>query len=98
MPSDWKKLAQTMAKVHLPDTNPYFWLKDETFRRVGSQTENYTATQKIQKPHWLSPTEQDDCLRDGITVCICQNPETKLFGAVTEEEAHKFNLNIKRKM
>ena len=96
MPRDWQLLAVKKASQHLPDTNPFFWLQEETFLRdsVGVAAK----TEPPQKPHWLSPPEQEDCLRGGVVVVVCKNPETGLFGAVTKEDAEKFKLNVLRTM
>jgi len=91
MPENWRALAAERAKEHAAERNPYWWLKDEDFLRVDGG-----AQAAAEKPHWLSGVEQDDCLRGGIALAVCKNPETGLFGTVTKSDAEKFGLAIKR--
>ena len=93
MPEEWRRIAVERAKEHPADRKVFFWLKDEDFLRVDGG-----AQASAEKPHWLSGVEQDDCLRGGIALAVCKNPETGLFGTVTKEDAVRFKLEILREM
>ncbi len=93
MPRDWQVLAAQRAKEHPPDRDPYWYLKDEDFLRVGSKKQEAPAA-----PHWLTPQEQHECLQDGISLVVCQIPHTDRFGTVTKEDAEKFGLTIHHQM
>ena len=95
LPEAWRCLAAERAKEHDPERNPYWWLKDEDFLRIDGGKSSSVAS---EKPHWLSGVEQDDCLRGGIAMAVCRNPETGLFGTVTKSDAEKFGLEVKRIM
>ena len=95
IPESWRVLALQNAENHAVNTNPFFWLREEAFLRVGAK--KVCDTPKLS-PHWLSGVEQDDCLRAGITLVVCRNPETGKFGTVTKDDADKFKLQILRKM
>ena len=95
LPEAWRCLAAERAKEHSSERNPYWWLKDEDFLRIdGGKVSSVVP----EKPHWLSGVEQDDCLRGGIAMAVCRNPETGLFGTVTKSDAEKFGLDVKRIM
>ena len=89
MPTDWHALALERASEHEPDRNPYWFLKDEDFLKVSAKEI------KIEKPEWLTPDEQDDCLKAGIPICICRDPETGLYKVTTKQQAEQFGLEIK---
>lgn len=96
LPQDWRALALDKAEMHVPDTNPFFWLKEETFLRISISpvVVPMGKTPPPEKPQWLSGTELEDCLRGGIRLVVCRNPETGKFGTVTVDDAQKFNLEI----
>ena len=96
LPQDWRALALDKAEMHVPDTNPFFWLKEETFLRISLSpvVVPMGKTPPPEKPQWLSGTELEDCLRGGIRLVVCRNPETGKFGTVTVDDAQKFNLEI----
>lgn len=89
MPTDWHALALERASEHEPDRNPYWFLKDEDFLKVSAKEI------KTEKPEWLTPDEQDDCLKAGIPICICRDPETGLYKVTTKQQAEQFGLEIK---
>ena len=93
MTESWRILAQSRARLFM-DRNPLFYLRDEDFLRVGETAKNKTRS----SPQWLTGGQQDECLRAGIILAVCRNPETGKFGTVTKEDAEKFNLNILREM
>ena len=93
IPQDWRQLAIQKARDSTPGRNPYYFLADEDFLRVGPKNET-----TIQKPTWLTGEEIDAALRAGIPLAVCRNPETNLFGTVTKEHAEQFKLTIKRTM
>ena len=61
---------------------------------------SFAGSEKEEKavPTWLTGVQQDELLRDGVPVVVCQNPLTGKFGAVTKDDADKFGLTIKRQM
>ena len=89
LPDDWKALAVSRASEHEPERKVFFYLKDEDFLKVSAKEI------KIEKPEWLTPDEQDDCLKAGIPICICRDPETGLFKITTKQQAEQFGLEIK---
>ncbi len=93
MPRDWQVLAAQRAKDHPPDRDPYWYLKDEDFLRVG-----YGKKEAPAQPHWLTGEEQDECLKAGIILVVCRIPQTNRYGTVTKEDAEKFGLTILRQM
>ena len=93
MPLDWQQLAIEKAKTAPAARDPYWFLKDEDFRRVVSAKKGEPAA-----PKWLTGEEQDQYMSEGRTLVVCQNPETNRFGAVTKEDADKFGLTIHRTM
>ena len=88
MTDDWRKLAIERASEHENQPNPYFWLCNEDFRKVGATA----ATKSEQEPHWFVGSEIDDALRAGIKLVSCRNPKTGNFGTVTKEDADKYHL------
>ena len=89
LPDDWKALAVSRASEHEPERKVFFYLKDEDFLKVSAKEI------KIEKPEWLTPDEQDDCLKAGIPICICRDPETGLYKVTTKQQAEQFGLEIK---
>ena len=95
LPEDWRKLATDRAGAHSSERNPLFYLRDEDFLKVGCAG---SAKEEKAAPTWLTGEQQDECLRDGIAVVVCRNPQTGRFGAVTKEDAERFSLTIEREM
>ena len=93
LPEDWQRLAIEKAKDPPPDRDPYWYLKDEDFLRVG-----YGKKEAPAQPHWLTGEEQDECLKSGIILVVCRIPQTNRYGTVTKEDAEKFGLTILRQM
>jgi hypothetical protein len=89
LPDDWKSLAVSRASEHEPERKVFFYLKDEDFLKVSAKEI------KTEKPEWLTPDEQDDCLKAGIPICICRDPETGLYKITTKQQAEQFGLEIK---
>ena len=89
LPDDWKELAVSRASEHEPERKVFFYLKDEDFLKVSAKEI------KTEKPEWLTPDEQDDCLKAGIPICICRDPETGLYKVTTKQQAEQFGLEIK---
>lgn len=89
LPDDWKALAVSRASEHEPERKVFFYLKDEDFLKVSAKEI------KTEKPEWLTPDEQDDCLKAGIPICICRDPETGLYKVTTKQQAEQFGLEIK---
>lgn len=89
LPDDWKALAVSQASEHEPERKVFFYLKDEDFLKVSAKEI------KTEKPEWLTPDEQDDCLKAGIPICICRDPETGLYKVTTKQQAEQFGLEIK---
>ena len=93
MPKDWQELAKVRASDHPTQPNPLFWLRDEEYLRVGSKNQEAPA-----QPYWLTGEEQDECLKAGIILVVCQIPQTNRYGTVTKEDAEKFGLTIHHQM
>ena len=93
MPESWKSLAVGRAGQFM-DRNPLYYLQDEDYLHIGEPADK----NKKSSPQWLTGEQQDECLRAGIILVVCRNPETGKFGTVTKEDAEKFNLNILREM
>lgn len=93
LPESWKNLAVGRAGQFM-DRNPLFYLQDEDYLHIGEPADK----NKKSSPQWLTGEQQDECLRAGIVLAVCRNPETGMFGTVTKEDADKFKLTILRTM
>ena len=91
MTNDWRARAAEKAKNHLPDRNPYWFLHDYDFLNDGTVG---TTKENIPTPTWLNGAEQEECIRAGIQLAVCSNPQTGLFGTVTKQDADLFKLQI----
>ena len=91
MTNDWRARAAEKAKNHLPDRNPYWFLHDYDFLNDGTVG---MKPEDIPTPTWLNGTEQEECIRAGIQLAVCRNPQTGLFGTVTKQDADLFKLQI----
>jgi len=95
MPEDWRALAKARVASVSTTKNPLFYLQDEDFLKVGTAD---PSQKEKAAPTWLTGEQQTDCLRAGIILAVCKNPETGKFGTVTKEDADKFGLDILRTM
>lgn len=95
MCDDWRKFAIERAKIHDPDRDPYWWLHDYDFldNVVGGEKE--TAA---EKPDWLTRDEQTNCLLNHIPLATSWNPETKSFGVITLDQAHRLGLHVQSEL
>lgn len=95
MCDDWRKFAIERAKIHDPDRDPYWWLHDYDFldNVVGGEKE--TAA---EKPDWLTRDEQTNCLLNHIPLATSWNPETKSFGVLTLDQAHRLGLHVQSEL
>ena len=91
MTNDWRARAAEKAKNHLPDRNPYWFLHDYDFLNDGTVG---MKPEDIPTPTWLNGAEQEECIRAGIQLAVCRNPQTGLFGTVTKQDADLFKLQI----
>ena len=91
MTNDWRARAAEKAKNHLPDRNPYWFLHDYDFLNDGTIG---MKPEDIPTPTWLNGAEQEECIRAGIQLAVCRNPQTGLFGTVTKQDADLFKLQI----
>ena len=89
MTDDWRRLAIERASEHEGQPNPYFWLCNEDFLRVGA-----SADTKIEdSPHWLTNEDQYTLMQAGAVLAFCHKPDGKGFGTVTQADAERFNLH-----
>ena len=95
MCDDWRKLAIERAAQHDQDRDPFWWLHDYDFldNVVGGEKE--TAA---EKPDWLNRDEQTNCLLAHIPLATCWNPDTKSFGVLTLDQAHRLGLLVKSEL
>ena len=91
MTNNWRARAAEKAKDHLPDRNPYWFLHDYDFLNDGTIG---MKPEDIPTPTWLNGAEQEECIRAGIQLAVCKNPQTGLFGTVTKQDADLFKLQI----
>ena len=89
MNEDWQQLAVERANNHESERDPYWFLQDEDFLRVGA-----SANTKIEdSPHWLTNEDQYTLMQAGSVLAFCQKPDGKGFGTVTQADAERFNLH-----
>ena len=102
----WRQLAIDRARHHLPNDNPYYYLKHEMFLdnripeliETNSEGEDGKASNITGEPTWLSGDEQHYRMKNGETLAFCKKPGEKAFGTVSTEDAAKYGLEVVRYM
>ena len=84
-PQSWRELAVARAKDHEPGRDPYWYLKDEDFLKVGNGMQ-----QEEERPYYLTQKEIGESWSKGINLILVRDNETQLYHRITEETYKKF--------